>query len=91
MRRVRPLRPCPPATRLATTNPLERQPPVRFGRSPGRAGAPTWTPGFPADRIPPDMRRVPRASGEICAASRRQRPLPTDPRRDTVHPMMQQQ
>ena len=44
MRRVRHLGPCQPAARLATTNPLERQPPVRFGRSPGRAGAPTWTP-----------------------------------------------
>ena len=27
MCRVRHLRPCPPAARLATTNPLERQPP----------------------------------------------------------------
>ena len=44
MRRVRHLWPCPPATRLATTNPLERQPPVRFGRSLGTAGARTWTP-----------------------------------------------
>ena len=44
MRRVRHLRPCPPAARLATTNPLERQPSVRFERALGCAGAPTWTP-----------------------------------------------
>ena len=66
MRRVRHLGPCQPAARLATTNPLERQPPVRFGRSLGPAGAPTWTPSFHSDRIPPDLRRVPRASGGIC-------------------------
>ena len=44
MRRLRHLRPCPPAARLATTNPLERQPSVRFERALGCAGAPTWTP-----------------------------------------------
>ena len=44
---VRHLGPCQPAARLATTNPLERQPPVRFGRSLGARGRPPGHPVFP--------------------------------------------
>ena len=49
-----------------------------------RGSTPTWTPGFHVDRIPPDMRRVRRASCGIWAATRHSRllhgyaPLPTE-------------
>lgn len=89
--------PCAPPPALSARPMTRHNQPARaaaartFLASPEARGGAHLDTQCHADRIPPDTRRVHRASCGTLPESRRQRPLPADPHRDTVHPMMQQQ